>query len=177
MKTEELMQLGLNREQADRILAMNGRDIERTKNANQNERLELERLRGEIKQKEEMLSAYEALDIDGLKNELSSWREKAEQAEAEFQKRENQSLIQKEAERLYRENGVKNAELLDALMDWEKVTVSEGEVVGAKEQLFDLKEKYGYLFQAETPVPSFSQSVGGVQKADESGAIRQAMGI
>ena len=62
-------------------------------------------------------------------------------------------------------------------MDWEKVSVSEGEVMGAKEQLFDLKEKYGYLFQAETPAPSFSQSVSGMQKTDESGAIRQAMGI
>ena len=55
MKTEELLKLGLSKEQADSILAINGRDIERTKSANEKERSELERLEAELLGKEKEL--------------------------------------------------------------------------------------------------------------------------
>ncbi len=177
MKTEELMQLGLDRKQASSILAMNGRDIERTKSANQNERLELERLRGELKEKEEMLSAFSEMDFECMKAELLDWKAKAEQAEAKALLMQDRAVIRYEADRLYRECGVKNKELMDALMDWEQVTMSEGVICGAREQLDELKDKYAYLFYSDEPMPNFSQSIAIAQEADQSEAIREAMGI
>ena len=177
MKTEELLNLGLNREQADSILAMNGRDIERTKGVNQQERLELERVLKELADAKLELENYHSMDYEGLKNELNSWKEKAEQAELSVKEQVKKAVLCDEKEKLYLRNGVKNNEVLDALINWDEVSVEDNSVTGLNEQISQVKEQYGYLFHSDSNLPQFSAAIGDVKESDGTSAVREAMGI
>lgn len=177
MKTEELLNLGLNREQADSILAINGRDIERTKSVNQQERLELERVLKDLADAEQELKHYRSMDYEGLKNELNSWKEKAEQAELSAKEQRKKTVLCDEKEKLYLQSGVKNTEVLDALINWDEVSVEDDSVTGLDEQICQVKEQYGYLFNSDSNLPQFSAAIGDVKEADGTSAVREAMGI
>ncbi|MBR5157928.1 MAG: phage scaffolding protein [Clostridia bacterium] len=177
MKTEELLNLGLTREQADSILAINGRDIERTKSVNQQERLELERVLNELADTKQELENYRSMDYEGLKNELNSWKEKAGQAELAAKKMTEKSILCDEKEKLYLQNGVKNTEVLDALINWEEVSVEGDSVIGLDGQISQVKEQYGYLFHSDSDLPQFSAAMGDIKESDGTSAVREAMGI
>lgn len=177
MKTEELINLGLSREQADSILAINGRDIERAKSANQQERLELERINGELSEREKELEKYRSMDYEGLKNEANAWKEKAERAEQAVKEHLNKAVLNNEKERLYLESGVKSAEVLDALINWEEVKVEGDSVTGIDEQIGKIRQQYGYLFHQDSTLPQFSTAIGEVKETDGTIAVREAMGI
>ena len=177
MKTEELLNLGLTREQADSILAINGRDIERTKGVNQKERLELERVLKELDDAKNELENYRNMDYEGLKNELNSWKEKAEQTELSVKEQAKKAVLCSEKERLYLQNNVKNNEVLDALINWDEVTVTDDSVTGLNEQISQVKEQYGYLFHSDGNLPQFSAAIGDVKESDGTSAVREAMGI
>ncbi len=177
MKTEELINLGLSREQADSVLAINGRDIERTKNANREERLELERVLGVLSEREKELENYKSMDYEGIKNELNTWKEKAGLAELAVKENIKNNVLSHEKEKIYSDSGVKSAEILDALIDWDKVNVEDDSVTGLNEQISEIRQQYGYLFHQDSSLPQFSAAIGDVKEEDGTHAVREAMGI
>ena len=177
MKTEELLKLGVSKEQADSILAINGRDIERTKSANEQERSELARLKEELLGKEKELERYLSLNVEELLKENEELKLKAQEFEASALKVKEQEILSAEKEKLFCQFKARSAEVLDALIDWEKVGVKDGIAEGLTEQLDIIKEKHGYLFESDNALPYFSVATGGETEDIASKVIREAMGI
>lgn len=176
MKTEELLELGLSREQASKVLAMNGRDIERTKSANAQERRELAELKKGLDERDKEIAKYRELDIENLKTEARDWQERAEKAEKEGKERFDGLCVREEMQRVCRETRAKDARILEALIDREAISVQDGSVCGLTEQIANLKSEYGFLFDAEEALPCFSQKMNGVAEENDS-ILRKAMGI
>lgn len=177
MKTEELLKLGLSKEQADSILAINGRDIERTKSANEKERSELARLEAELLGKEKELERYLSLNVEELLKENEELKLMAKELKESSLKAKEQEFLNLEKEKLFCQFKAKSSEVLDALIDWKNVSVKDGVADGLIEQLDALREKHGYLFESDNALPYFSAATGGETEDVASKAVREAMGI
>ncbi len=176
MKTEELMELGLSKEQASKILAMNGRDIERVKEAQLQQRMEFAEVKKTLEERNRELGEYRGLDVDGLKSEAKDWREKAERAAKEGKEKLDRLRMQEEMQRICKENGAKDAKVLEHLIDFNSVSVCDEKVMGLEEQVKALKENYSFLFEPKEALPCFSQKINGIAK-DDNGDLRRAMGL
>ena len=86
-------------------------------------------------------------------------------------------LVREQADKLYQENGARSGHVIDALVDWEQVKVKEGRVEGLDGQIAEIKRRYAYLFEPDVPPPQFSVGMGDAPAADESRAVREAMGL
>lgn len=94
MKTEELTALGLTDEQAKQVHALNGKDIEAAKAAKDKaiDDLKAERdgLQTRLGTAEDTLKKFEGIDPQKIQQEIQDWKQKAEDAKADFTKQMTQ---------------------------------------------------------------------------------------
>lgn len=176
MKTQELLDLGLNRKQVNEIFAMNGKDIERVKAECLRQEQEIAELKNGLEEREKELAKYREVSIEDLKTEAKTWKEKAEQAEKEGQEERELLRVQEELQRLCEESGAKDAKLVEALIDRASVGVTDGEVYGLAEQVESLKTNYSFLFQEKELLPYFSQGSNKFEE-EENNVLRKAIGL
>lgn len=176
MKTQELLDLGLNRKQVNEIFAMNGRDIERAKAEGLKREQEIAELKKGLAEQEKELAKYREVSVEDLKSEAKAWKEKAEQAEKEGREERELLHVREELQRLCEENGAKDAKLVETLIDRASVGVSDGEVYGLAEQVEGLKTSYSFLFQEKEPLPYFSQGSNKLEE-EENNVLRKAIGL
>lgn len=84
MKTEELTAIGLSDEQANQVLAMAGKDIERHKKRITDLEAERNDLRGRLDTAETTLKNFEGIDPQKIQGEIQSYKERAEAAEKNY---------------------------------------------------------------------------------------------
>lgn len=142
MKCEELKELGLTDTQIEKIMAVNGQDLNQQKAMAEAERAKAAEVKAQLDQLAQNLAQTQksAGDADVLKaqlakaqNDLSDMRKagKLREALAEYKPRD--------------------AEVLLKLIDSGRISIAEsGEVVGLKDQIEPLRKSSGYLF-ADTP--------------------------
>ena len=177
MREEELVQLGLSREQADGVRKIYAEEVKCASEDLLRQKTELARVQGELEAAGEKLAQYQRMDLEGLQSEVSAWKEKARMAEENGKMQEEKRLVRERADKLYQENGARSGHVIDALVDWEQVKVKEGRVEGLDGQIAEIKRQYVYLFEPDVPPPQFSVGLGDAPAADESRAVREAMGL
>lgn len=180
MKREELLSLGIEEDVVNKIMAINGKDIEKTKQAAEKINTELENLKAELKSKDELIDnanseieKFKSLDVEGIKAQAEEWKNKY----AEF---ENQTKAEKEAfakqlaEKDY-EFAVKeftnkhkftNDFVKDAFVETFKkqgFKLEEGKFLGAEDYIKTFGEKNPGVFVTEepNPVPQIVRPGGG----------------
>ncbi len=86
MKTEELLELGLTEEQAAKVFAMNGKDVENAKGKFTDQKTEIENLRGQIAERDATIKKLEEAsgDAEATRKELERYKqEEADRKKAE----------------------------------------------------------------------------------------------
>lgn len=177
MREEELVQLGLSREQADGVRKIYVREVKCASEDLLRQKTELARTQEELETARKKLAQYQGMDMEGLQGEVLEWKEKARMAEENGKMQEQKRLVREQADKLYQENGARSGHVIDALVDWEQVKVKEGRVEGLDGQIAEIKRRYAYLFEPDVPPPQFSVGMGDAPAADESRAVREAMGL
>lgn len=91
MKTEELEKIGLTKEQIGAVMKINGTDINDLKKTNstlESEKINLtaerDKYKGLYETAATTLKGFEGKDFDAIQKERDDWKEKAENAEKEF---------------------------------------------------------------------------------------------
>lgn len=88
MKTEELTAIGITEDQAKQVLAMNGKDIEGAKKAKDKVIADLETERDGYKTRletaETTLKRFEGIDPEKIQQEITNYKQRAEDAEKDF---------------------------------------------------------------------------------------------
>ncbi|MCM1545242.1 MAG: phage scaffolding protein [Ruminococcus sp.] len=87
MKTEELTAIGLSDEQANQVLAINGKDIEKHKQRITALEGERDNYKSQFETAEETLKKFEGIDPEKVKDEIQDWKDKAEAAKKDFELR------------------------------------------------------------------------------------------
>lgn len=167
MKREELLSLGIEEDVVNKIMAINGKDIEKTKQAAEKINTELENLKAELKSKDELITnanseieKFKSLDVEGIKAQAEEWKNKY----AEF---ENQTKAEKEA--FAKQLADKDYEFaVKEFTSKHKFTndfVKEAFVETFKKQGFKLEE--GKFLGAEDYIKTFGEKNPGVFVTEE----------
>lgn len=143
MKKEELIELGLTEEQADKVLVMNGKAIEAQKALTAAESQKLAAANGTIKSLKDAVKKFDGVDVDGLNRQLADLQSKydADTAALKLENALDAALVGAKP---------KNPGLVKLALDREKLKLNDGKLVGFDEQVKALKESDPYLFEQTT---------------------------
>ena len=82
-----------------------------------------------------------------LQNKIEELQEKNEQTEQELQEQLQQQRLESEVEKALLKNNARNPQAVKALLDDESIELTDDGVKGLDEQLENLQETDGYLFE------------------------------
>jgi len=180
MKREMLKELGLTDDQIDKIMAENGKDIEKHKAAVETAKAEADGLRTQLTDAGKRIEAFKGMDIEGIKKAADEWKTKSEQAEKNATAQVVQLRFDHALDGVLTGVKARNPKAVKALLDMENLKLNEadGTIVGLEDQLKKIKEANDYLFENETPTPKIvagviNQPVGNIS-AFEAAARRGA---
>lgn len=167
MKKEELTALGITEEQADKVLAMNGKDIEKHKKAAEDAKSQVTSLTQQLSDRDKDLEGLKAgaQNAEGLKKQLEELQGKYNTETEDYKKQladrdyadaltaamhgEKVAFTSKAAEKSIR----------DALMA-DRLALKDGKLEGFADRLKALRESDPDAFKSDKPDPAFSGPMG-----------------
>lgn len=169
MKREFLKELGLTDEQIDKIMAENGKDIEKAKgdtakleNDLATKETEIETLQGQLKEANTQIESFKEMDIEGIKQSADEWKAKYETDTEKL----NKQLAEKDYEYNLREylskykfanERIKNSIAQD--LKEKEFKLENGVFLGADEYMKQLQESEPTSFINDEPKDPIPQIV------------------
>lgn len=176
MKTEELLEIGLTEEQANKVLAINGKDIERYKKAAETAKTDLTAAQEQIIQRDKDIEELKksAGDVDGIKQQLADLQAKYTTETEQYQKQIADRDYSDAVNRAIADKGVKFSskaaeKAFIADLTANRLTIKEGVLDGFEAYLKAQQDSDPTAFQSDKPAPTFVKPVGpGGPPANES---------
>lgn len=176
MKKEELKAIGLSDEQADKVLVLNGKAIEKHKSAAETTKEQLATVTAQLTEANQQIETFKSMDIEGVKKAAEEWKSKAEQAKQEADAKMEAMRFDGLVTSAIGAAKGKNAKAIKALLDMDTLKASKNQAEDVKTALEAVKKDNDYLFEGSKPVPQFSSSTPGAPAAYMD-AIRAAAGL
>lgn len=168
MKTEFLKGLNLSQETIDKIMAENGKDIaaeqRKTSKAEQERdsyKEQADGLQSQLDDAGKQIAEFKDMDVAGIKKAAEDWKQKAEDAKAEADKKIQAMQFDYALSEALTGAKAKNAKAVKALLDMDGLKFNEGEIIGLDKQLEQLKADNDYLFESDKPAPKIVKGTGG----------------
>lgn len=166
MKREELTALNVPEEAIDKIMEINGRDIEKHKAAAEVAKAKAEELTGQLGEREKDLAELKKVDADGLKAKLEELQGEYEKKRAEWEEKEKQRAYEDRRREFFA--GVEFADDYAkrgvlAEFDEKGFQFSEDDKTfqGARDWLEKLKETAPSAFKTGVSAPQIVRPAGG----------------
>jgi len=161
MNREFLKSLGLEDEAIEKIMAENGRDIEKFKSDAKAKETELASTKKQLVDANKEIESFKEMDVEAIKKAADDYKTKYEQAEKDAQAQIEALKLEHSIESALR--GAKNIKAAKALLDMESLKTSKNIDKDMEAAITALKESDPYLFE-ETPPPGTGGSLGGGAK-------------
>ena len=180
MKKQDLIELGIAEDVADKIFALHGKDITKHQTAAETAKAEADTLKAQLAEASKQIEGFKGLDIEGVKKAADDWKAKAEQAQKEAAEQIAQVKFDHALESALSGAKAKNVKAVQALLNKDGLKLNDdGTIIGLNEQLEKIKSENDYLFADAKPIPEVvlggnSKSVLGDAMAD---AARKAAGL
>lgn len=160
MKRKDLEDLGLNKEQVDKIMDWNGADIE-------SEKAKTTKVEGER---------------DNYKSQLDTATEQLGKLQDDLKAKDDEYAV-KEADRVFNDAlkdainaaGGRNTKAVMALLDIDALKQSKDQTADIKKALDTAKESDAYLFGADEPINNPVGPTGGSEPKDSNEAMMRAV--
>src|SRR5690606_30785144 len=149
MKRDFLKELGLTDEQIDKIMAENGKDIEKYKTLAETKEAELKQVKQHLEEANAQIEKFKDMDIESIKAAAEDYKQKYEKAKEEAQKEIEQIKFNYAIEKALTEAKARNIKAVKALLDLEKLKLADDKILGLDEQLEKIKEENDFLFESE----------------------------
>lgn len=149
MKRTELKEIGVPEELLDKIMEINGQDIEKAKGNNEELSKQVENLQGQLKDRDKQLTELQkaAGDNEALTARIAELKEANETAKSKYTEEIKNLKIDSAVDRALNSAKVKNVKAVKALLDLTDAKLDDdGNIKGLKDQLDKLKESDSYLF-------------------------------
>jgi len=187
MKTEELTEIGLTEEQAQKVFALNGKDITAAKEATKNElQATIDDLNGQLSTTKEAIKKFDGVDLDSLNKQIQDLNTQIATQDKEYQ----QKLADRDFNTLLSETinaaGGRNSKAVSALLDIETLKGSKNQKEDIKTAIDALKKDNDYLFESKEPIknPVLPTNDGGAGSgnsfttdSEKVEAARKVMGL
>jgi hypothetical protein len=116
MKTEFLKELGLAQEVIDKIMAENGKDIEKHKAEAETAKTTLNQTKTQLDEANKQIESFKGMDVEGIKKAADEWKAKFEEADknhkAELEKITYNSAAEKFIDSLKPKDGLSRSAIL-----------------------------------------------------------------
>lgn len=178
MKKEELLSIGLTEEQADKVFAMNGKDVEKYKKAVEDAKADKAEAERQLADRDKDIETLKALDADGLKKQLTDLQAKynteTEQYKAQIADRDYSDAVKQ----AIADKGVKfsskaaeRAFLADLMAN--RLQIEDGVLMGFDAYHKAQMEADPTAFQSDKPTPTIVKPVGagGPPAGESKGAM------
>ena len=170
MKRTELEALGLNKEQVDAVIKINGDDIENAKKTaeaeTQNVQKEVDSLKGQVKERDKQLETLKATagDNEALTKQIADLQAENATAKEAHETEMKQLKVDFAVEKALAGANAKNIKAVKALLDLEDAKLDkEGNVKGLQEQIDKLTAAEDTKFLFEVPEQGQQQQFRGFQ--------------
>ena len=184
MKKEELTSIGLTDEQAEKVFAMNGKDVNAAKDAvKASMQTNIDSLTEQLNTATESLKKFDGVDPTKLTKQISDLNEKLAIQKASYEKkiadRDFNDLLSKSITKA----GGKNAKAIAALLDVETLRGSKNQEKDIDSAIENVKKENDYLFTSNQPIGkpvlgTGGSPTGGAGANEEYMArVRAAMGL
>jgi hypothetical protein len=170
MNREFLKGLGLEDEAIEKIMAENGRDIEKFKSDVKAKETELASTKKQLVDANKEIESFKEMDVEAIKKAADDYKTKYEQAEKDAQAQIEALKLEHSIESALR--GAKNIKAAKALLDMESLKTSKNIDKDMEAAITALKESDPYLFE-ETPPPGTGGSLGGGQRKNRQAITKE----
>lgn len=167
MKKDELMSIGLTDEQADKVLAMNGKDIERHKKAAEDAKADLAAVQEQLTARDKDIEELKKTsgDTEGIRKQLdelqSKYTKETEEYKAQLADRDYSDAMTRAVSAKgikFSSKAAEKAYLAD--LKAKNLTLKDGELEGFDEWHKAQTEADPAAFQIGKPAPTFAKPVG-----------------
>ncbi|MEG2931404.1 MAG: phage scaffolding protein [Ruthenibacterium sp.] len=153
MKREDLTALGVSEDSVDKIMSINGRDIETYKVSAAAEKLRADGLDEQLKTAGKKLEGYDP-----------EWKAKTELAEKAAAAKVDKFRFDSALDAALSAEKTRDAISVKAHLDTTKMSFADGKIIGLSEQLEPLKKDKGFLFESGEKPPIVTASASGAVK-------------
>ena len=168
MKTEFLKELGLTKEVVDKIMAENGKDIAAEQKKSEGiirerdtYKLQAENLETQVKNANAEIQKFKDMDIDSIKQAADDWKEKAETAKKDAETQISELKFDYALSAALTGAKARNSKAVKALLNMDGLKLNDGKIIGLDEQLSQIKEENGFLFESDEPAPTIVKGTNG----------------
>lgn len=147
MKREFLAELGLDKEAIDKIMAENGRDIEKQKALTAAAEADRDGHKAQLDEVAAKLKAFDGVDLDALRGEIDTLKADLAKKEADFQEQLSSRDFDALLTGAVAEAKGRNAKLIKAALDVDKLKTSKNQKDDISAALKALQESDAYLFE------------------------------
>lgn len=178
MKRKDLESLGLEKEAIDKIMDMNGADIEQEKAKTKTAEGERDKYKEQLESTTGELEKLKELNPEELQATVSKLQEDLKAKDEEYAAKEADRLFKDTLSEAIKTAGGRNVKSVMALLDVEELKGSKNQGEDIKKALETVKESDAYLFGADEPIKNPVGTTGGSGGGDSAlAAMRAAAGL
>lgn len=159
MKTEDLQALGLNEDQIKKVFELSGKDVNAEKKKTQAAEADRDQWKTRAETAEETLKGFDGVDVDGLNKQIEDWKNKAAEAQKDFQKqieeRDFNDALKEEMEAFkFTSEAAKKA--IMAEVKEAGLKLKDGKILGLSDLIGQIKEKDASAFAPDKDPAKFT---------------------
>ena len=180
MKRKDLEALGLEKEVVDKIMDMNGSDIEAEKSKTRAAEQERDKYKDLHDTATAELEKFKDADIDGLKGQIEKLQGDLRAKDDEYAAKEAERVFHDTLSEAIKTAGGRNAKSIMALLNVDELKASKNQGEDIKKALDTVKESDAYLFGSDEPFLNpvgATGGAGGAGSTDPLASVRAAMGL
>ena len=160
MRTEELQALGLTEDQIKKVFELSGKDVNAEKKKTQAAEADRDQWKTRAETAEETLKGFDGVDVEGLNKQIEDWKNKAAEAEKEFQKqieeRDFADALKEEMEAFkFTSEAAKKA--IMAEVKEAGLKLKDGKILGLSDLIGQIKEKDASAFAPDKDPAKFTE--------------------
>ena len=160
MKTEELQALGLTEDQIKKVFELSGKDVNAEKKKTQAAEADRDQWKTRAETAEETLKGFDGVDVEGLNKQIEDWKNKAAEAEKDFQKqieeRDFADALKEEMEAFkFTSEAAKKA--IMAEVKEAGLKLKDGKILGLSDLIGQIKEKDASAFAPDKDPAKFTE--------------------
>lgn len=148
MKKQDLIELGIAEDVAEKVIIAHGKDIESHKSKLATLQTEADTLKTQLAEAGTTIEGFKKLDVDGIKAAADEWKAKAEKAQTDAAAQLAAVKFDHALESALTGAKAKNPKAVQALLSTDALKDANGEFIAERftEQLEKIKSENDYLF-------------------------------
>lgn len=175
MQRKFLEDLGLDKDNIDKVLNQYNQDLEKAK---QPLVVERDSLKDQLKTAQDALKEFDGVDVKDLQGKIDSLNTELANKNKEYKNKIADMEFTSVLDSALSKSGAKNSKAVKALLDLDNLKKSKNQAEDIEEAIKNVKSDNDYMFKSDEPIKNPVKNTGNTNiKPDSMSAIRSAMGL